>query len=80
MWGEEEMELESQNLELGGWGVAIWDCNHWTKRVAIWNLFEIVTVEHKGLSSEIVTMKEIGLGISKIVIVKEIGLELFSFY
>ena len=42
-------------------------------------LFEIVTMEHKGLPSEIVIVKEIGLGISKIVIVKEIRLGIIFF-
>ena len=38
MWGEEEMkELESQNLALGSWGVAVWDCNHGTQRVVVRN-------------------------------------------
>ena len=42
-------------------------------------LFEIVTVKHKRLLSEIVIVKEIGLGISKIVIVKEIRLGIIFF-
>ena len=42
-------------------------------------LFEIVTMEYKWLPSEIVIVKEIGLGISKIVIVKEIRLGIIFF-
>ena len=43
-------------------------------------LFEIVIVGFKGLLFEIVTMKEIRLRISKIVIVKEVRLGIIFFY
>ena len=61
MWGEEEMkELESQTLAFGSWRVATGDCNLGTKRVAIWNCNREI---QKWLPSKIVTMKEIGLEI-----------------